>query len=64
MDERTKKNARLGYPAELRKKALLELAESRDTKTVARHYQINKQTFYNRKSGECRQLAKEWNKKT
>lgn len=50
MDESTKKNSGIRYPAELKKKALLKLAESGDTGAVARHYNISKQTLYNWKS--------------
>jgi len=50
MDESAKKNSGVRYPAELKKKALSELAESGDTGAVARHYNINKQTLYNWKS--------------
>ena len=35
---------------ELKKKALLELAESGSVEAVARHYNISKQTLYNWKS--------------
>jgi len=38
------------YPAELKKKALLELAESGNAGAATRHYNVNKQTLYNWKS--------------
>jgi len=50
MDESAKKNSGFRYPAELKKKALLELAESGNTGAVARHYNISKQALYNWKS--------------
>lgn len=50
MNERSKKSSGIRYPSELKKKALLELAESGDTEAVARHYNISKQTLYNWKS--------------
>lgn len=50
MNERSKKSSGIRYPVELKKKALLELAESGDTEAVARHYNISKQTLYNWKS--------------
>jgi len=56
MDERTKK--RLRYPAELKKKALLELAESGEAGAVARHYNVSKQTLYNWKSNLNRRNKK------
>jgi len=37
-----KKNIRLRYPAELKKKALLELSESGNAEAVARHYTVKK----------------------
>jgi len=58
MDERTKKNTGLRYPAELKKKVLLELAESGNAGAVARHYNVNKQTLYNWKSNPNRSNKK------
>ena len=39
-----KKSSGIRYPLELKKKALMELAESGNTQAVARHYNISKQT--------------------
>ena len=50
MDESSKKSSGIRHPVELKKKALMELAESGDTEAVARHYNISKQTLYNWKS--------------
>ena len=50
MNERSKKSSGIRYPLEMKKKALMELAESEDTQAVARHYNISKQTLYNWKS--------------
>jgi len=50
MDESTKKNSGVRYPAEFKKKALSELAESGDTGAVARHYNINKQPAIKQKA--------------
>ena len=58
INERPKNNSSVRYPAELKKKALLELAESGDTEAVARHYNINKQTLYNWKSALKRKNKK------
>ena len=38
------------HPLELKKKALLELAESGSVEAVARHYNVSKQTLYNWRS--------------
>ena len=42
----------------MKKKALMELAESGDTEAVARHYNISKQTVYNWESGLKRKNKK------
>ena len=42
--------AKIKYPLELKKKALLELADSGSAEAVARHYNVSKQTVYNWKS--------------
>ena len=59
MNERSKKSSGIRYPLDIKKKALLELAESGDIEAVARHYNISKQTLYNwkfdlkRKNNKC-----------
>ena len=49
-DARSKKSSGIRYPLELKKKVLMELAESGDTLAVARHYNISKQTLYKKRS--------------
>ena len=63
MNESSKKSSGIRYPLELKKKALMELAESGDTEAVARHYNINKQTLYNWKSDLKRKNKRSESKK-
>ena len=54
----TESKAKVKYPLELKKKALLELAESGSAEAVARYYNVSKQTVYNWKSDVKRKSKK------
>ena len=58
MNKSSKKSSGIRCPLEMKKKALMELAESGDTEAVARYYNISKQTVYNWESGLKRKNKK------
>ncbi|MDE0118792.1 MAG: transposase [Bdellovibrionales bacterium] len=55
--------AKVKYPLELKKKALLELAERGSSEAVARHYNVSEQTVYNWKS-DVKRKSKRFEKKS